>query len=163
SLEEGKRVLLSLHQQRWENAAGGTFRSPLFLAFHDRLMPLLLRQEALEQLWLTVRGEPVAAMYSFRWKGKVSFYQCGRKMARDRHLRPGGVLLYRAVQAAITSGMREFDFLGGDAVYKKQLGTASRPLVEVRLARPTLVEQGRCAVQRIKDRLRPWWRRCCGK
>ena len=163
SLEEGKRHLLALHEQRWEDAPGGTFRSPLFLAFHDRVMPALLAQGALDLIWLTVRDEPIAVMYDIRWNGKASFYQCGRKMDVPKQIRPGGVLLYRAIREAIGSGMREFDFLGGEATYKRQLATASRPLVTVRVARRGLLERGRRLADRVKDRLRPHWRRWRGK
>jgi CelD/BcsL family acetyltransferase involved in cellulose biosynthesis len=162
-LEEGKRHLLALHQERWEGAAGGTFRSPLFLAFHDRLMAALLARGALELIWLTVRGEAVAVMYDIRWGGKVSFYQCGRAMGVPKQIRPGGVLLYHAIREAIASGMREFDFLGGEATYKKQLTSTTRPLVTVRIARPGLLESGRRLAERAKDRLRPHWRRWRGK
>lgn len=159
SLDEGKRILSALHQERWENAAGGTFRSPRFLAFHDRVMPALLAQGALDLLWLSVGGEPIAVMYDIRWNGKVSFYQCGRRMGVPKQLRPGGVLLYHAIREAITSGMREFDFLGGEATYKKQLATASRPLVRLRIVRSTWLERGRRFGERVKARLRPLWRR----
>ena len=158
SLEEGKRVLRSLHLERWEDANGGTFRSARFLAFHDRAMRALLAQGMLELIWLTVRGEPIAAMYDIRWGGKVSFYQCGRRMDLPKQIRPGGVLLYRAIEQAIESGMREFDFLGGEAIYKDQLATGSRPLVRVRIARQGWLEHGRRIVSRVEDRLRQIWR-----
>ena len=41
-------------------------------------MAWLLEQGALELLWLSVRGEPVAALYGMVWAGKVYAYQCGR-------------------------------------------------------------------------------------
>ena len=98
-------------------------------------------------------------MYDLRWNGKVSFYQCGRRMDVPKQIRPGGVLLYHAIREAITSGMREFDFLGGEATYKKQLATASRPLVRLRIVRSAWLERGRRFGERVKDRLRPLWRR----
>jgi CelD/BcsL family acetyltransferase involved in cellulose biosynthesis len=158
-LEQGKAVLLALHHERWGGTGGGTFRSPLFLAFHDRVMGRLLDAGALELLWLTVRGEPVAAVYNFRWDGKVHFYQCGRKMDVPRNVRPGGVLLYHAIRSAIEAGMREFDFLGGAAVYKSQLALATRPLLRLRVARRCAVERLRQGVEWGKGRLRPIVRR----
>jgi CelD/BcsL family acetyltransferase involved in cellulose biosynthesis len=143
-LERGKRVLVELHRQRWQpEAAGGTFRSPRFLAFHDRVLPRLLAAGALELLWLSVRGEPVAAMYNVVWGNKVSFYQCGRRLDVPKHVRPGSVLLAQALRAAIEAGRREFDFLGGVAPYKMQLTRTTRPLVRLRAARPGLLEQAR--------------------
>lgn len=166
TLAEGQRVLHGLHHERWEGEQGGVFRSPLFLAFHDRLMPLLLDRGALELLWLRVRGANVAAMYNVTGNRKTYFYQCGRSRAVPRHIRPGGVLIYLALRRAIAAGHREFDFLGGDAVYKRQLALASRPLVQVRLAHRGWREQSRRWVEWGKDLLRPWkhrLRRALGK
>ena len=48
-LEEGKRVLFALHAERWqEEGRSGVFASPRFSAFHDRVLPALLEQGALE-------------------------------------------------------------------------------------------------------------------
>ena len=143
-MDGGKRILIDLHRQRWDTEDGaGTFRSSQFLAFHDAVMPALLREQALDLSWLTVRGEPIAAMYSIVWNNKVYFYQCGRKLDVPRTIRPGGVLLAYAIRAAIVAGRREFDFLGGVSLYKTQLATARRPLVQLRVARPGFVESAR--------------------
>ena len=82
-----------------------------------------------------------------RWANKTYFYQCGRSREVPPHIRPGGVLLYLAIRRAIEAGLREFDFLGGEAVYKKQLAQASRPLVQVRVARPGIRERARRSVR----------------
>src|SRR5262249_3184151 len=76
-LEEGKRILHSLHHERWRGTGAGVFRSSRFLAFHDRVMPRLLELGALELLWLTVSGASVAALYNIVWNHKTYFYQCG--------------------------------------------------------------------------------------
>jgi CelD/BcsL family acetyltransferase involved in cellulose biosynthesis len=143
-LARGKQVLIDLHRQRWQSAdEPGTFRTRRFLAFHDAVMAQLLDEGALELLWLTAHGEPVAAHYSIVWNGKGYFYQCGRKMDLPRNIRPGTVLLAHAIRGAIEAGRREFDFLNGEAVYKKQLAVASRPLVRLRVVRRCLVEHAR--------------------
>jgi CelD/BcsL family acetyltransferase involved in cellulose biosynthesis len=152
-LEKGKRILVELHHERWEGE-GGVFRSPNYVRFHDVVMPQLLDEGALELLWLSVRGEPVAAMYNLVWDNKVYFYQCGRKTDVPRQVRPGSVLLYHAIRSAIEAGRREFDFLGGPAAYKLDLALANRPLVQLRAARPSLVERTRCLAKWGRDALR---------
>jgi CelD/BcsL family acetyltransferase involved in cellulose biosynthesis len=163
NLNEGKRILHELHHERWQKTGAGVFRSALFLDFHDRMMALLLERNALELLWLIARGQPVAAMYNITWSGKNHFYQCGRSLSVPASIRPGGVLLYLAIRRAIEANLREFDFLGGDAIYKKQLALASRPLAQLRLARKSLVERGREATEWGKELVRPLWRRLHGK
>jgi CelD/BcsL family acetyltransferase involved in cellulose biosynthesis len=143
-LEEGKRILAALHQERW--GADGKFGSPGFDRFHDALLPALLDAGALELLWLSVRGEPVAAQYNILWAGKVYFYQSGRKKDVPAAQRPGIVLHAHALQRAIAAGRREYDFLSGGEHYKRQLALASRPIVALRIHRCNLVEQlRRCA------------------
>jgi CelD/BcsL family acetyltransferase involved in cellulose biosynthesis len=147
-LQRGKSVLVALHRQRWEGSGqAGTFRSPRFLAFHEIAMPALLQEGALELLWLTVRGQPVAAMYDVVWNDKVYFYQSGRRTDLPSHVRPGGVLLAYAIRAAIEAGRREFDFLNGASLYKTQLATGRRPLVQLRVARRCLAERLRSTAE----------------
>jgi CelD/BcsL family acetyltransferase involved in cellulose biosynthesis len=157
-LKEGLRILIALHRQRWQ-AAGqvGAFASPLFRAFHETLLPLLLEEGALELLWLCVRGEPVAALYNIVWDGKVYFYQGGRKMEVPGGVRPGIVLHAHAIRRAIAAGRREYDFLAVGARYKTQLALRSRPLVDLRVARPSLRELARRLAARGINRTRAWF------
>jgi hypothetical protein len=53
-----------------------------------------------------------------------------------------------------SSGRREYDFLGGAARYKTQLALASRPVVQVRAVRPSLVEAVHRLVEWGADRTR---------
>jgi hypothetical protein len=57
-----------------------------------------------------------------------------------------------AIRRAIEAGRREFDLLADEAFYKLQLTPRSRPLVQVRAARPSLVEWTRRAVKSIVSR-----------
>ena len=151
-VEEGKRILHGLHGQRWREAGeAGVFAAPRFAAFHDAVMPRLLAEGALELVWLLVRDEPVAAAYNIVWNGKVSYYQCGRRLDVPDTIRPGIVLLAQLIRGAIEAGRREFDFLGGTALYKTQLALASRPLVQIRAARPSLRERLRRGAERGLD------------
>src|SRR5262249_15245545 len=51
-LEEGKRVLVALHGERW--GGGGAFASSRFRAFHDEAMAALFAGGNLELAWLSV-------------------------------------------------------------------------------------------------------------
>lgn len=161
-LEEGRRILVQLHQQRWTEAdRSGVFSSPRFTAFHQAVQADLLQTGNLELLWLCARGEPVAAVYNIVWNGKVYFYQSGRKMDLPESVRAGVVLHAHAIRRAIELGRREYDFLAGAARYKSQLALASRPLVELRATRPSwrewghrVVESGIARARRIRQRIR---------
>ncbi|HZS40676.1 MAG TPA: GNAT family N-acetyltransferase [Polyangia bacterium] len=149
-LVEGQRVLHSLHGERWgAEGEGGVFRSERFTKFHERVMAALLERNALELSWLTVRGEPIAALYNIVWDGKIHFYQSGRKIELPKGIRPGIVAHAYALQRAIAAGRREYDFLAGASQYKMQLALATRPLVRVRAVRAPMRERSRVAVERL--------------
>jgi CelD/BcsL family acetyltransferase involved in cellulose biosynthesis len=158
-IAEGRRVLVALHGERWEG--GGVFASPRFSDFHARLMPELLRAGALDLGWISVRGEPVVAFYNFRWRGKVSFYQSGRRRDIPDDVRIGVTMHAWLIRAAIDEGLREYDFLEGISQYKMSFALATRKLVRLRVARPSVVETARAATargaawaRRLRDRAR---------
>jgi CelD/BcsL family acetyltransferase involved in cellulose biosynthesis len=139
----GMEILKRLHARRWEGStgetrggAGGVFGSVFFARFHERTGPDLLKAEVLKLMWLTVRDEPIAAVYNLDWRGRVYFYQCGRRLDVPKAIRPGTVLLVMAIRRAMEAGRREFDLLAGDVRYKRELATGTRPLVRLRVARP---------------------------
>jgi CelD/BcsL family acetyltransferase involved in cellulose biosynthesis len=153
-LEEGKRVLVELHHERWRGAGkAGVFRRPDYVRFHDAIMPQLLARGELELLWLTARGRPVAALYGMAWGDKVCAYQMGRRLDVPANVRPGGVLLALAIRKAIEAGRREFDFLADEAPYKRWLAHASRPLLRLRVVRRSLREGCRRAGTAARRRL----------
>jgi D-aspartate ligase len=160
-LEEGKRALLALHDERWQGR--GAFDSPRFRDFHDQVMAALLAQGALELAWITVHGEPIAAAYDIVWAGRVYYYQCGRKLDVPRNVRPGIVLLGRAIERAIAAGRREYDFFGGDYRYKRDLSNACRTVVHLRAVREPgglrerarlLAEDGRSTARVVRSAIR---------
>ncbi len=160
-LDEGRRILLSLHGERWgREGKEGVFVSERFTRFHDELMPALLdeRDGSIDLLWLEANGEPIAATYNFVYRGKVHFYQSGRKIDVPKQVRPGIALHALAIQAAIAAGHREYDFMSGALQYKKQLALATRTLVSLRGVAPTfrarVVVAIRTVVERVADRVR---------
>ena len=101
-LEEGKRILIRLHEQRWRAVGkSGVFASPLFQSFHDAVLPHLIAKDALELVWLTARGAPVAVAYNIVWDNKVLFYQGGRVVDLPKQIRPGIVLHAHGIRKAI--------------------------------------------------------------
>jgi CelD/BcsL family acetyltransferase involved in cellulose biosynthesis len=158
-LAEGMAVLRALHGCRWQ-AAGepSLFDSAPFSRFHQAVMPALLAAGALDLRWLMLRQRPLAALYNLVWDGKVHFYQGGRAMDLPGGIRPGVVLHLDAIRGAIADGHREYDFLAGESLMKRQLGPRARPLVELRAVRSGARELTRLALTRGRARLRGWLR-----
>ncbi len=141
-LAEASDTLIRLHQQRW-TAKGkpGAFHSEKRRRFHELFMPMALERGWLRLGVLRVHGEPIGAIYNFRYAGKVAFYQSGITIAENNHLRPGLLMHALEIRSAIEAGCTEYDFLKrGHSDYKDAWTTATRDLVLARLAKPGLRE-----------------------
>lgn len=163
-LMHGRGILHALHNHRWQagDDCGGAFQKPRFVSFHDEVMPRLLERGQLELFWLAVRDKPVAVHYQIVANRKVYYYQCGRSLDVPHRVKPGIFLLAQAIRRAIEQGLREFDFLGGDAQYKRELSRTRRPLVQLRFSQGGPREWLRrgadaaCAwARQLRRRLRP--------
>jgi CelD/BcsL family acetyltransferase involved in cellulose biosynthesis len=140
-LAEGRAILHSLHGERWTaNGYEGVFASERFARFHDDVMPALLAGEdgGLELQWLVVAGRPVVVLYNIVYRGRVYFYQSGRKLDVPKGLKLGLAAHALALRAAIEEGRSEYDFLAGASQYKRQLALAEHPLVMLSAAAPSV-------------------------
>ena len=139
-LAHGMKILCSLHAARWAGLrTGGAFASPLFSEFHNRVSQALdERDGTIEFVWLEVRGRPISALYTITYRGRVYFYQSGRAMDVPASVRPGIAIHILAIQRAMAAGHREYDLLGKEACYKKQLASTARPRVDLRVLAPTV-------------------------
>ncbi len=146
-LAEGKRILIELHGERW--TADGVFASARFRKFHELLMPALLRTGGLELGWISVRSAPVAAFYNFVLDNKVSFYQGGRRLDTPADVQVGMVMHACLIRSAIEAGRREYDFLAGVAQYKTSFALATRPILKLRVARPSMRELARAGLAKV--------------
>jgi CelD/BcsL family acetyltransferase involved in cellulose biosynthesis len=63
----------------------------------------------------------------------VLFYQSGLNYSAGNQYRPGLVSHYFAILHNAAQNMDSYDFLAGDADYKKSLGTNSLPMYWIRL------------------------------
>ncbi len=134
--------LKSLHHQRWRSAGqAGAFASPLFTRFHDEVMPCLLNANALDLVWLSVHGEPVAILYNIVWNNRVYHYQSGRRVDFPNKIRVGHVIHSAAIERAINQARAEYDFLPGTSRYKLELSNEVRPIKEILITRPSFVEK----------------------
>jgi CelD/BcsL family acetyltransferase involved in cellulose biosynthesis len=161
-LDRGFQLLEALHGDRWSGSGGGAFQSERFRRFHRAVTRGLLRGEggALDLLWLEVRGEPVAALYSIVYRGHVHFYQSGRKTDVPKNVRPGIAIHLLAIQRAIAAGHHTYDFLAHPNQYKQKLApthrrhlaalSASGPSLRARASKKARAE-ARMLVKRLRE------------
>jgi len=110
--------LFRLHSKRW-SALGekGVFQRERFNRFHQRIAELFF-----DKGWLSIpylaNGENIFAVYyNFQYLNKIYAYQSGIDPEWET-FSPGTTALALTIQAAISQGFKEFDFLRGEAQYK---------------------------------------------
>jgi CelD/BcsL family acetyltransferase involved in cellulose biosynthesis len=130
--------MCALHQSTWKGRGEpGAFASPRTVAFHRALIRRAFGRGAIQMLRLKAGEQTVGILYNFVQDGKVSFYQSGFNYMQHKHLKPGLVTHAYAIQACLALGFDEYDFLAGDAQYKRSLAKNCRQLAWVIFARPS--------------------------
>ena len=127
-LDDGWRLLQTLHAQRWDG--GGVLADP---RLNDLLRRFTSELAGRDEVWLTtldVDDVAVAAWYGFAWNDTVFFYQSGRD-PRWEPASVGLVLMATMIRRAIDRGYRRFDFLRGREAYKLTWTSTERMNYEV--------------------------------
>jgi len=117
--------LFTLNAQSWDARGGSRFATePLMRRFHARLVDTGLPLGQIQLLRLCAGDQEIAYIYNFVHRGHVYFYQAGLRYGLlDKHDAPGYVAHLLAIQANAEAGHRCYDFMAGDADYKRSLST----------------------------------------
>jgi CelD/BcsL family acetyltransferase involved in cellulose biosynthesis len=123
SLEEGLRILETLHTQRWNSLGeGGCFASPKFGEFLNGMAQEKLAAGTLSLIWLTFEGQPIAADIGYYGEGGLFTYQGG--LSPDHlNLEPGRAIIKSQMELAMQHNLTFIDFLRGDEPYKSRFDT----------------------------------------
>ena len=127
--------LIALNRDRWGDE-GLAFHTEDFRTFHRLLAPKLLERGELSLMILELDGEDAAIRYDFIYRERLWVFQGGWAPGLAR-LAPSKVLAGYSVQWCIENGVREYDFLAGDADHKRAWATDARQLVDLELGHPT--------------------------
>lgn len=156
SAEEASQFLeelKTLHQRAWTGRGQpGSFANRFFSAFHADLVAHLGDEDFVQLARLRVGGVAVGYVYNFVYRGRVYNYQSGFDFAFSSVAawRPGVICHARTIELSCERGLDVYDFMAGDHIYKRELGTASTEMVWVTLQRPRFKF-------RIEATLRAWW------
>jgi CelD/BcsL family acetyltransferase involved in cellulose biosynthesis len=146
--------LIDLHQRRWESAGEpGAFASPRFRGFHRDLVARLAPSGRAILFRVRAGERTVGCLYNLIERRRALFYQSGLNSFEDGRISPGFVAFASCMQACFERGLEEYDFLQGEARYKRELSTMSRELVWATARRPSLRWQLMDALARGRDRL----------
>jgi CelD/BcsL family acetyltransferase involved in cellulose biosynthesis len=124
-------ALAGLHQRYWiSRGKPGAFAEPFFDRFHQTLLRRASDRQSIDLIRVAAGARVAGYLYSFVHDGWVAAYQSGFDFGPDAgRLRPGLVCHLMAIQHYRRAGMRRYDFLGGEARYKRSLANAAIPLV----------------------------------
>lgn len=132
--------LKALHQRTWQSrGASGAFANPRFEAHHRELIHRHFERGEVQLLRVHAGERDIGYLYNFVYRGRVTAYQSGFDydlVARTHS--PGLTAHALAVQRSADAGLQIYDFLAGDARYKRDLATDAYQMVNVSVHRPTL-------------------------
>jgi len=154
-LEHGFAELARLHRLRWERKGhSGVFVQARFAAFHRRLLERLLPSGAARLYLLERDGAAVAALYNLRHGSSEFSYQSGMDPAEGKYS-PVFVADSFAIEQAIASGLKAYDFLRGKAgSYKQDYACDETPMFRARIFSNSMRGRVLSLGVRIMDRLR---------
>jgi CelD/BcsL family acetyltransferase involved in cellulose biosynthesis len=158
-LDAGRAIfdeLVGLHQERWL-AAGmpGAFASRRAVGFHRDLIEALLPSGRVVLYRVHADGGTVACIYGMVDRNRLLFYQSGVVELADQKLKPGLVAHALCMQACLEHGLDGYDFLAGDARYKRELATGERRIAWGTLSRRRPRPLLSLAARRLARRPRP--------
>jgi CelD/BcsL family acetyltransferase involved in cellulose biosynthesis len=123
--------LADLHQRYWTGRGKpGAFAEPFFGRFHHALLKRASDRQSVDLIRVKAGDRVAGYLYNFVHDGWVAAYQSGFDFGPDAdRLRPGLVCHLMAIRHYAQAGMRRYDFLGGEARYKRSFANAEIPLV----------------------------------
>ncbi|HEX2943378.1 MAG TPA: GNAT family N-acetyltransferase [Rhodopila sp.] len=118
--------MATLHQATWRaRGQPGSFSRPFFRRFHQALIEAGFQQGSALPLHVSAGNVTIGILYNFVWRGRMLAYQSGfAYTAGVTHARPGLTSHHAAMRLALEKGLDLYDFLAGDARYKRSLATA---------------------------------------
>jgi CelD/BcsL family acetyltransferase involved in cellulose biosynthesis len=147
-----------LHRARWggpdHEVFDSGFDNPAFVQFHQGLIRHAFPEGGIQYLRLRAGQTVLAYLYNFVAGRNVHFYLSGIDYRHDATLRPGMLAHWMAIEANLAAGMQLYDFLAGDARYKRSLSTGEDRTLWLVLQRPRLKLQLEAWARKAKRKWR---------
>lgn len=125
--------LFRLHTKRWTSSGEeGVFQRKRFNQFHQKISEIFFEKGWLLLSSLSNTHRNIAAHYDYRFSNKIYAYQSGFDPQWE-NFSAGTVSLALVIRQAISQGIKEFDFLRGDAPYKYKWTNKKRANLQLRI------------------------------
>lgn len=139
-----------LHIERWGTNGSG-FANQKFVDFHKTLISKLSALGQVELCVLKLNNEFLGFLYNFLHEGCVYFYLGSLRFEKDKRLKPGLLIHALAIQNYLDQGFEYYDFLGGEARYKKSLAAPGHTLQLVSYQRPRMTLKLERGARQLKN------------
>ena len=122
--------LTTLHAATWSaRNIQSNFTTPAVQRFHQELLHCVLPGNTIDLLHIAAGPRTIGYLLNFKAHGQIAAYQSGFDYAQATpHEKPGLTSHHAAIAQATAAGATEYDFLAGDARYKRSLATGARAL-----------------------------------
>jgi len=149
--------LFRLHNLRRESIhEGSAFSGEISLNFHMDIGRQFLENGWLQLYFLTLDDQSAASIYCYDYGGKMYYYQAGFDPGYEK-MSVGVIVMWKCIENAISRGLREFDFLRGDELYKTRWTKSLRTTTHVSAYRKNLAGSfayyRKVSVRKLKDLL----------
>jgi CelD/BcsL family acetyltransferase involved in cellulose biosynthesis len=131
SLERGWKLLVDLHQRRWESLGQpGCFSSLQYTSFHRAALERLLAARLLRLQWLELDGRPISVEYQLQSAGVLYGYQSGLEPEALEE-QPGNLSKIATFRQALEEGFTAIDYLRGSEEYKRRWRFEPRAAIDL--------------------------------
>jgi CelD/BcsL family acetyltransferase involved in cellulose biosynthesis len=122
--------MAELHRVSWvAKGQQGSFANPFFGRFHRALVARGHERGEIDLLRIAAGPRTIGYLYNFRYLGHSLAYQSGFDYAgAEKHEKPGQTCHHAAIRFALSWGAAQYNFLAGDARYKRSLSDRAEVL-----------------------------------
>ena len=146
--------LIRLHTLKWENQPTDTPATRAENhAFNKQLISYGEGEVIYEVLRARAGDQPIGYLFNLINSDMAAFVMGGFVQETDNKLKPGLVTHYLAMDHHRREGTLAYDFLGGDARYKKSLSQRTYPMMSLVIQRKTLRTRLERIARMIKRRV----------
>lgn len=128
--------MADLHRASWvRRGQQGSFANPFFGRFHRALIARGHERGEIDLFRIAAGPRTIGYLYNFRYRGHSLAYQSGFDYAgSERHEKPGMTCHHAAIRFATNWGATQYNFLAGEARYKRSLSDQAEMLHWVEVA-----------------------------
>jgi CelD/BcsL family acetyltransferase involved in cellulose biosynthesis len=143
-----------IHIARWGEAKGQSgFVNPHFVGFHEALITKAWPLGCIDVIEIKSGEKVLGYFYNFLYRGVVYFYLSGLVSENNAKLKPGLSAHSLSIMHYAQKGFHYYDFMGGDARYKRSLGAQADELFQISLQRKRVKFKIEHVLRKIKHSL----------